>query len=290
MRPMRAASDVLADEAGRAIDAALGGPLPELVARAVVEQRVAERFVAELLEASKGQPGVVEQVLQSEAFERWLESEEAGRLVETVADRVVGSTAFRRALAAALSSPEARQALSESAGGFGADAAATARRKARAADDRIEARAHSLVGRPGAARPGYAGAATRGLALVVDAALVQIAFLLVSASVGLVLGLAGELRTGWLTGSLAGGGWLLAVTVYFAGCWSAAGKTAGQRLMGLRVVAPSGGAPSLLRSLARLVGLLLSIVTLGLGFLPAVFDDRRRALPDFLAGTTVVYD
>jgi uncharacterized RDD family membrane protein YckC len=39
----------------------------------------------------------------------------------------------------------------------------------------------------------------------------------------------------------------------------------------------------------RLVGLVLAIVPLFAGILPALVDDRRRALQDFLAGTTVVY-
>jgi hypothetical protein len=45
---------VLTDETERAIDAALAGPLPEMVGRAIVEQRVIERVVAEMLEASAG--------------------------------------------------------------------------------------------------------------------------------------------------------------------------------------------------------------------------------------------
>ena len=43
------------------------------------------------------------------------------------------------------------------------------------------------------------------------------------------------------------------------------------------------------RSLVRLVGLVLAIVPLFAGFLPVLFTDRRRGLPDFLAGTVVVY-
>jgi uncharacterized RDD family membrane protein YckC len=43
------------------------------------------------------------------------------------------------------------------------------------------------------------------------------------------------------------------------------------------------------RSLLRLMGLVLAIVPLFAGFLPVLFTDRRRGLPDFLAGTVVVY-
>jgi hypothetical protein len=40
----------------------------------------------------------------------------------------------------------------------------------------------------------------------------------------------------------------------------------------------------------RLIGLLLAIIPMFAGFLPVLFDRRRRALQDYLAGTVVVYD
>jgi len=287
---------VLTDETERAIDAALAGPLPEMVGRAIVEQRVIERVVAEMLEASAGREagtegadGVVEQVLRNPALERWVASEEATRLAEAATQRLVHTPAFQRAVAEMLSSPEVRRAIAEAAGGYGEEAADAARGKARAADDRVEARVHRLLRRPRAAEAGFGGVATRGVALVVDAALAQAAYLVVAASVGLVLGLAGELHRGWLTGSLAGGGWLLVVALYFVGFWSVTGQTPGMRLMRLRVQARSGEPPSAFRSLLRLAGLILAIIPLFAGFLPALVDRRRRALPDFVAGTTVVY-
>ena len=284
---------VLADEAERAIDAALAGPLPEIVGRALVERRVAERVVAAMLDASARQDGAgdaVEQVLRSPALERWLASEDAARLAAVATDRVVHSDAFRRAVADLLASPEVRKALTESATGFGEEAAEAARTKARTADFRVEAWVHRLLRRARAALPGFAGVASRGLALVVDGLLAQAAFLVAAASVGLVLGLAGGLRPGWLEGTLAGGGWLLVVGAYFALFWAGTGQTPGMRLLGVRVLAPSGEAPSLGRAVVRVVGLVLAIIPLGAGFLPALVDSRRRALPDYLAGTSVTYE
>ncbi len=288
--PMRG---VLADEAERAIDAALGGPLPEIVGRAIVERRVAERVVTAMLDASARQDGAadaVEQVLRSPALERWLASEDAARLAALATDRIVQSEEFRRTLADLISSPEVRRALTATAGGFGEDAAVAARTKARGADFRVEAWVHKLLRRPDPARPGFGGFASRGVALVVDALLAQIIFLVAAASIGVVLGLAGGLGPGWLEGTLAAGGWLIVVGAYFATFWSATGETPGMGLMRVRVVAPSGEAPSLLRSLVRVVGLVLAIIPLGAGFLPALVDSRRRALPDYLAGTTVIYE
>jgi uncharacterized RDD family membrane protein YckC len=62
------------------------------------------------------------------------------------------------------------------------------------------------------------------------------------------------------------------------------------RLLRLRVLGPSGRAPSLGRSLVRVLGLVLAIVPLFAGFVPVLFTERRRALPDYLAGTVVLYD
>jgi uncharacterized RDD family membrane protein YckC len=297
--PLGPVRGVLADETERAIDAALAGPLPEMVGRAIVEQRVLERVIGEMLDASAGREaapdeagadGVVEQVLRNPALERWVASEEATRLAEAATQRLVHTPAFQRAVAEMLSSPEVRKALAEAAGGYGEEAADAARGKARVADDRIEARVHRLVRRPRPAEAGFGGVATRGVALVVDAALAQAAYLIVAASVTLVLGLVGELHGGWLTGSLAGGGWLLVVALYFVGFWSVTGQTPGMRLMKLRVQTRSGEPPSAPRSLVRLAGLFLAIILLFAGFLPALFDRRRRALPDFVAGTTVGYE
>jgi len=60
--------------------------------------------------------------------------------------------------------------------------------------------------------------------------------------------------------------------------------------MRVRVVSASGEPPSGWRSLIRLIGLALAVILLFTGFVPALVDGRRRALQDFMAGTTVVYD
>jgi uncharacterized RDD family membrane protein YckC len=257
---------VLADEAERALDAALAGPLPEIAGRALVEHRVLDRVVAGMREVGDGKE------------------------LERLAESVLREPAVRRAVAELVASAEVRQALLASTRETGGDAAGSARAKARAADDRVEARVHRLLRRTPPALPGYGGVVTRGVALAADALLAQAAYLVLAASVALVLGLAGGLAPGWTTGTLAGAGWLLAVTAYFASFWSVTGQTPGQRLLGLRVVTGSRERPSLPRSLARVAGLILAIVPLLAGFLPALADSRRRALPDYLAGTTVVYE
>ena len=82
--------------------------------------------------------------------------------------------------------------------------------------------------------------------------------------------------------------WALFVGGYFVFFWATAGQTPGQRLLRLRVTGRDDGALRVRRALVRLVGLVLAIAPLGAGFLPVLFDRRRRGLHDFLARTVVV--
>jgi uncharacterized RDD family membrane protein YckC len=93
-----------------------------------------------------------------------------------------------------------------------------------------------------------------------------------------------------LAGLLLGVGLTLIAGIYFVTFWSGAGQTPGMRLLGLRLWGPHGDPPSLVRSLVRAVGTAIAIIPLFAGYLPVLFDDRRRGLADFLAGTVVVYD
>jgi uncharacterized RDD family membrane protein YckC len=134
----------------------------------------------------------------------------------------------------------------------------------------------------------YGGLAARGVAIVVDAVLVNLAFLVVAASIALIESLFGSFHTGWLTGSLLGGGWTIVVVGYFVLFWSTTGRTPGMGLLDLRVLAGPGEPPSVWRSLLRFAGLIVAVIPFFAGFVPVLFDDRRRALQDYVAGTVVV--
>ena len=102
--------------------------------------------------------------------------------------------------------------------------------------------------------------------------------------------LVGSLRPAWVAGALLSSGWFILAGAYFVLFWSAAGQTLGMRLLRLRVLGESGGGLSIGRAVVRFAGLLLAIVPLFAGFVPVLFTERRRGLPDYLAGTVVVYD
>jgi uncharacterized RDD family membrane protein YckC len=142
---------------------------------------------------------------------------------------------------------------------------------------------------PTVARVPYAGIATRAVALAIDAVVANAIFIVGAALIGLIGTLVGEIRPQWLVSILVGAGWALTVGAYFVGFWSVTGQTPGMRLMHLRVLVAAGTPPGFWRSVVRLVGLVLSIIPLFLGFVPVLVDDRRRGLADFLARTVVVY-
>jgi uncharacterized RDD family membrane protein YckC len=239
--------------AARTVDSVLAGPLPEHIARSLGEQRVVQRVAA---------------------------SPELDEAKRELVERALADPALEQLLHRVLSGPEVRAALRNQTTSFAEEVAGGLRARTAALDDAI-GRAHE---------PGFAGLARRGLALVADAAAIWAIFLAAGAALALVTSLVGELRPQWLAGLLLGAAWLLTTAGYFVLFWSVTGQTPGMRLMRLRVLGPGGRPPAAGRSVVRFGGLLLAIVPLFAGFLPVLFDRRRRALQDLVAGTVVVLD
>jgi uncharacterized RDD family membrane protein YckC len=261
-----------APEIARLIDRALAGPLPEEVARSIVRHRVIDRVVAELVTSGE--------------LDRLLTAALASPKALEFTDRVLASDATRHALREVAGSPEVRDAIFRQTTGLFEDVLGIVRSSAVRLDDRVERPARRRE------RPEptvFAGIVTRALALAVDVAATIGIHLLLVAVVALVASLVGGLRPQWLVGMLLGLGWILIAGGYFVLFWSTTGQTPGMRLFRLRVHS-RGAVPSVGRSIVRMVGLVLAIVPFFLGFAPVLFDDRRRGLPDFLAGTVVEYE
>jgi uncharacterized RDD family membrane protein YckC len=136
---------------------------------------------------------------------------------------------------------------------------------------------------------GYAGVVSRAVALSIDAAVVQGTLLLIAGMLALVGSLAGGLRLSSTGQVIAAVAWVVATASYFVVCWSATGQTLGMRAMELRVTTSLGVTPRPMRSIARVVWLGLCILTLFVGFVPVLFDSRRRGVHDMVAGTVVVH-
>jgi uncharacterized RDD family membrane protein YckC len=264
-----AVEDLLsAPEIGRILDRALSGPLPEELARSMARHQVVERMLQRL--AADGE------------LERLLDAALASPRTLALLDQALASDVTGRVLERVVSGPEVRAAVTTQSAGFADQVLGGVRRSARRLDGRL------ALGRSAAP---FGGVASRAIALVVDALAIVAISVALGAAAGLVGSLVGGVRPDWLAELLLSLAGVVVALGYFSLFWSTVGQTPGMRLMHVRVVPQRGGQRlNAWRALVRTLGLALAIIPCFLGFLPALFDSRRRALPDYLAGTVVVYD
>lgn len=77
---------------------------------------------------------------------------------------------------------------------------------------------------------------------------------------------------------------------YLAALTAAGGKTIGKMATGIRVIGDDGRAVDASGAVLRAVGCLVTVLALGLPYLPALLAPDGRALADRLAGTRVIRD
>ena len=293
-------------EVGRVVDNALAGPLPETVARSLVERHVVQRVVEEIFERADVEAAItaaldsaeteqlVQETLSSPGFEKLATTASDRLLASKLPEHVVESPEMQQLIVEISTSPAIRAALVRSTATLGTEVSAGLRRRMESLDNAGEHKVQSWL--PGRAKPEpreptapveYGGLGARGIAFAVDLTICTVVFLLGAAVAWLVSSIAGGLGPGWLEGVLAGSGWAIVVATYLVLFWAVTGQTPGMRFMHLRLTDGRGAPFGVPRSLVRLIGLFLAIVPCFAGFVPVLFDRRRRALQDFIAGTVV---
>jgi uncharacterized RDD family membrane protein YckC len=264
----RAAEDAIvaaleSEAVERAMARVLQGPIVEEAVEGALESEAVKKAILEAMDSE----------LVDEVWRRLLASEQAQQLVERIAE-----------------APEVRAAISAQGAGLLEDLGRTIGRLARRLDDSFERIARRLfLRRRRAVASDRAGAVSRGLAMAVDGVFVNLSFTALAAVVALVESSFGDGGNGMSNLAIAVGStaWLSLGAFYLVAFWSLIGQTPGMRFLGVRL---EGGRLPLRRSLRRLIGLGLSVIAFGLGFLGIVFGERRRGWADRLAGTEVVYD
>jgi uncharacterized RDD family membrane protein YckC len=247
----------------RAMARVLRGPIVEEAVEGALESDAVKRALLEAMDSE----------LADEVWRRLLASDQAQQLVERIAE-----------------APEVRAAISAQGVGLLEDIGRTIGRLSRRLDDSFERIARRLLfRRRRAVASDRAGAVSRALAIAIDAVFVNLAFSAAAAIVALFGSAFGGKGDGVSAAALAVGStaWVALGSLYLLAFWSLAGQTPGMRFVGIRL---SEERLALRRSIKRLVGLALSVLSFGVGFLGIVFGERRRAWEDRFSGTEVLYD
>jgi uncharacterized RDD family membrane protein YckC len=136
----------------------------------------------------------------------------------------------------------------------------------------------------------YAGLVTRAVALAIDAVIVEGSLLLIGALFSLIAALVGGVEFSTAAKVISAAGWVLVTAGYFVIGWSAAGQTIGMRVMELSVLTEDTLLPpGFWRSVLRVILLAVCILLLFIGFIPVLFDARRRGVHDMVARTVVLH-
>jgi uncharacterized RDD family membrane protein YckC len=218
---------------------------------------------------------VLDSDLTDRLWERLLQSDETQKLIERIAE-----------------APEVRRAIAAQGVGMLDDVRDQIARAAEAIDARLERTARAIVRRPRRVEPSEnAGLFSRAAALAIDFGILNLAFLLVSAALGYLISLisAGDEELSGPVIVLGAGAWLTTIAAYCVFFWCVSGQTPGMRFLNLRLRTADRSRLSVRQALRRVVGTAISVLPLGIGYLPVLFDDRRRAWSDRFARTEVVY-
>ena len=272
------------------IDDAVQLATEETIVQAL-ESPAVERALVRVLE-SPATEDALRRVLSSPAVERAFAEALDSQLVDRVWDQLLESDEVERLIKRIAEAPEIRTALTSQGVGLVEDLGRQVRGIAHRLDGAAEHLARRLTRRPQRLEPtDNAGLVTRGLGLVIDAAIINGAFVLTSAIFAFAasalfpdsdVSAAPALVLGATT-------WLAILSGYLLFFWTLAGQTPGMRLLGIRLI-DAGGAPrlSLRTAIRRLVWTVIAVIPFGLGFLISLWSDRRRALQDRVANTEVI--
>lgn len=272
------------------IDRAVEAAAEEAIVRAI-ESVAVERALARVLQG----PAVEEAMqgaLQSPAMERAIINALDSELVDHVWSRLLASDEAQKLVERIAEAPEVRSAIAAQGVGFVGDIGRQIGRAARRLDEVVEGLARRLLLRQRrTAATDRAGLVTRALALVLDGAIVNGVFAVVSALLALVVtGVEGS-SDGVSTHALVAGAgvWAVGGSLYLVSFWSLVGQTPGMRFLGIRLDASGSTRIPPRQAVRRLIGAVLAAIPLGAGFLAILFSDRRRGWHDRIGDTEVVY-
>jgi uncharacterized RDD family membrane protein YckC len=255
-------SAVESEAVERAIARVLQGPVVEEAVQGALDSEAVKKAILETLDSE----------LVDEVWRRLLAGQQVQQLVERIAE-----------------APEVRSAIASQSVGLLGDIGRQIAKLARELDNVVERVLRKVLFRRRRPLPtNHAGIVTRGASFVIDAVIVNLFFTVIAGAATLLATFFGGSGEGVPRGLIAVGSftWLIVVGAYLGGFWTLAGQTPGMRFLGIRLnerLRPG-------RAFRRMVGIGLSCITFGIGFLGIVFGESRQGWADRMARTTVIYE
>jgi uncharacterized RDD family membrane protein YckC len=275
---------------GRAtgIDKAVEMAAEEAIVTAV-ESEAVERAIARVLEGpvvEEAVQGALDSAAVKKAIVETLDSE----LIDEVWRRLLAGQQVQQLVERIAEAPEVRSAIASQSVGLLGDIGRQIAKLARELDNAVERVIRKVFFRRRRPLPtNRAGLVTRAAAFVIDAMIINLFFTVIAGAATLLVTFFGGSGEGVPRGAIAVGSftWLVVVGLYLGGFWALAGQTPGMKFLGIRLNErrlPPG------RAFRRLIGLGLSFITFGIGFLGIAFGESRRSWADRMGRTEVVYD
>jgi uncharacterized RDD family membrane protein YckC len=261
-----------------AIVAALESEAVERALSRVLQGPAVEQAVQEALHSEAVKQALIEALdseLVDEVWRRLLASDEAQQLVERIAE-----------------APEVRAAIASQGVGLISDIGRQVARFAHRVDGTVERFARRLLSRVPRVHPASnAGLISRALAFGIDAVIVNLSFSALAAIVALIASAFSGTNNGASDHALVlgAGVWLALGGLYLVVFWSLTGQTPGMRFLRIRLDSHGRRRLRFGQAVRRLIGLGLSVVTFGIGFLGILFNERRRAWEDRMSDSEVLY-
>ncbi len=276
------AGERVASAAG--IDTAVESATEEAIVRAL-ESPAVERAIVRVLESDATQEAL-ERTLSSPAVERAAVKVLDSELVDHVWDRLLASEEAQKLVERIATAPEVRAAIASQGAGLISDIGRQVRKIADRLDGGVERFVRRVLGKPRTAAKDSVGLVTRGIAFLIDGVILNGIFLLAAAVLAALLGPNdGVSATGFVFGATA---WVIFGGLYLFTFWSLAGQTPGMRFLSIRIEHQGSHRLGPRVARRRLVGLVLSLIPFGLGFLGVITRDDQRGFHDRHADTDVV--
>jgi uncharacterized RDD family membrane protein YckC len=271
----------------------------ERLAQATGVDHALDEAVEEAIVRALRSPAVlraIERAIENQEIAADATNEQIAHLVKRVLDSDAAGQAWKEVLSSdqvqmlverIAGAPEIRAAIASQGAGLLTDIGVRLTVLTERFDDGLE-----RIVRPRAAdsETDQAGLATRVVAGAIDVGLIFAAYSLISGVVASVVADIFGPHPGLVAVIILSVLGVYAAGTVFATFWALAGQTPGMRFLSIRLLHHGSRDITLGVAAARVFGVILSLIPLGLGFFAILRDPSRRAWHDRMTGTEVVYD